>query len=159
VRWLERPDLLDVNGGVDIFQVAPSQMHMESGSKAVRIVRLSDKGMFRSYCESCHTPMGNMVSLGIPFIGVSTAVLANGETWLPAAVPWNEQSALGRVTGSRFTKLRTLAHVTRLLLGWKLSGKGLPSPLFDDEGRPRFPVQILTAEERGALATRDISQP
>jgi hypothetical protein len=44
--------------------------------------------------------------------------------------------------------LRTL----RLLLAWRLNGKTWPHPFFDQTTRqPRYPVMVLTPEQREAL--------
>jgi hypothetical protein len=58
----------------------------------------------------------------------------------------------GAPEGSTKLNLGLLAHVIRLLLGWKLSGKTWPHPFFDRSTRaPSHPVTTLAPSEREAL--------
>jgi hypothetical protein len=57
-RYLEHDDdILDEYGGTDIFQMTPSQIKIHQGKDQLR-------------CICCNTPVGNMISAGVPFIGV-----------------------------------------------------------------------------------------
>jgi hypothetical protein len=124
-------------------------------------LRLSPKGLHRWYASCCKTPLGNTMTPALPFVGIVAAVLRG------AAQEQQREQLFGKVRGAvlgRFAKggapppgstkpdLRMMAHVVRLLLGWKLSGKAWPHPFFDrTSGAPSRPVTVLTREERDAL--------
>jgi hypothetical protein len=57
-RFLERPDILDAGGGMDIFQLPPGQVTFTAGLDALRCVRLSSK-VLRWFADCCRTPIAN----------------------------------------------------------------------------------------------------
>jgi hypothetical protein len=158
---LGRADLLDARGGTDIVQVAPRTVSFDKGVEHIVGLRLSPKGLHRWYASCCKTPLGNTMTPALPFVGIVAAVLRG------AAQEQQREQLFGKVRGAvlgRFAKggapppgstkpdLRMMAHVVRLLLGWKLSGKAWPHPFFDrTSGAPSRPVTVLTREERDAL--------
>lgn len=151
---LERPDLLDQNGGAEIFQTAPSRLSFSSGFDKARCLRLSDKGMLRWYAGCCNTPIANvMASSGFPIVGMVSAIIAIDDT-----------SVLGPITRvqARFAKgvppadaersasLATIARVVRFLIAGRLRGAHKPNPFFV-EGRPAVTPRVLSSAERDAL--------
>ena len=70
VHHLGRADLLDEHGGSDVVQVAPSSLSFQRGAERIVGLRLSPKGPYRFYTSCCQTPLGNMVSPALPFIGI-----------------------------------------------------------------------------------------
>ncbi|WP_437679234.1 DUF6151 family protein [Sorangium sp. So ce131] len=157
---LGRADLLDEHGGSDIVQVAPSMVSFDRGSELAAAVRLTPKGLYRWYASCCKTPLGNMVSPRLPFLGIASELLQKA----PSARPLDEVvgaprgAILGKFAigepppGSVKPNVRLLAHVTRKLLGWTLRGKGWPHPFFDRaSGNPKHPVTVLSTAERDAL--------
>jgi uncharacterized protein DUF6151 len=68
-HYLEHDDdILDEYGGTDIFQLTPAQVQIHQGKDQLRCIRLTPKGLYRWYTDCCRTPIGNMISAGIPFI-------------------------------------------------------------------------------------------
>jgi hypothetical protein len=58
-RFLDRPDVLDVAGGTDIFQMPARRVKLTTGTDAVCCLRLSTRGIFRWYTDSCRSPIAN----------------------------------------------------------------------------------------------------
>ncbi|AUX40633.1 hypothetical protein SOCE26_020340 [Sorangium cellulosum] len=157
---LGRADLLDEHGGSDIVQVAPSTVSFDRGSELAAAVRLNPKGLYRWYASCCKTPLGNMVSPRLPFIGIVAELFqkAPGARPLDEVVGAPRGGILGKFAigepppGSVKPNVRLIAHVARKLLSWTLRGKGWPHPFFDRaSGKPKYPVTVLSAAERDAL--------
>lgn len=161
-RFLGREDVLEAQGGTDLYQMAPGRVRIDEGADKLRCVRLSDKGMFRWYCGECKTPVGNTLGARIPFVGMSKAMMDH------AADGSDRDQVLGKPIAYMQTKFASgagfpggdhgasvftfVARSAKLLAKWKLSGAGKPSPFFDDKRHPRATPQVLSAEERGALS-------
>jgi hypothetical protein len=160
LHHLGRADLLDAHGGTDIVQVAPAALSFHQGAELLSGVRLTPKGLYRWYTQCCHTPMGNTLTPSLPFVGIAAQAFAEDG----AAV--SVDAYFGRSRGMSFGKfaigapppgsvrpnLGMLAHALRKVLGWKLRGRAWPHPFFErDTSSPRYPVRILTREERAAL--------
>ncbi len=160
-NFLERDDILDVAGGTDIFQIAPSQVRITQGDAELRCVRLSVKGLFRWYTNCCRTPIGNTVGPRLPFVGVIHSFMdhtRDGHT---------PDEVLGKPLGyihGRFavgglpphahprTSFGLIVRIAGRLLGWWMMGKGVPSPFFDSKTNgPRVEPRVLTQAERNAL--------
>jgi hypothetical protein len=155
---LGRADLLDSHGGTDIVQVAPASLTFVAGQDKITAVRLSPKGLYRWYARCCNTPVGNMASPSIPFVGLVTQSFASERQNPDQLFGQPVGAILGRFAVGEVPKqvqgvsfgliLRTL----RLILSWRLSGKTWPHPFFDQATRrPRYPVTVLTPEQREAL--------
>lgn len=154
LHYLKRSDLLDEHAGTDIIQVAPATLAFEQGEENIEGVRLSPKGLFRWYARCCHTPLGNTMTPGIPFVGISASTFARpddmfgrptGGTQAKFAVgtppPGFEKLKVGLVFGA-FVKV----------LAWRLRGKVWPHPFFERASRaPSRPVHVITKAERDAL--------
>lgn len=156
VHHLGRADLLDEHGGSDVVQVAPSSLSFQRGAERIVGLRLSPKGPYRFYTSCCQTPLGNMVSPALPFIGI----VAQGFQGATAADCFGKpigriygQYAIGSApAGSDKLNLRLMLRVIRLMLGWRLGGKAWPHPFFDRAtGAPKYPVTTLTPAERESL--------
>lgn len=159
-RWLGSPGLLDRFGGTEVYQVAPSQVAITQGMDALRCVRLSEKGLYRWYAHCCRTHVGNALSARVPFIGLSRSFMElsddDAEALLGKAVAIQGRFAVGGVPPGVHARapLSLIARTVRLLLGWRLAGKGKPSPIFDAQtGAPRVTPQVLAPDVRAALYT------
>jgi hypothetical protein len=160
-RFLERPDVLDLVGGTDIFQMPPGRVKLTAGTDALRCLRLSTK-VLRWYTDCCRTPMANTAAgPGFPIVGVIHSFMdveADGRT---------RDEALGRPRCRIFERgavgplppdappppsLGAFARRASSLLGWWLRGLGRPTPFFDDRTKaPRAAPRVLTPSERAAL--------
>lgn len=71
-RALGRDDVLDDNGGTDIWQAPPARVRITAGREHLRCLRLSDQGLLRFHAGCCSTPIANtMASAKVPFAGVA----------------------------------------------------------------------------------------
>ena len=152
-RFLDRADMLDAQGGTDIVQVAPAQVRIDAGSEHLRSVRLHTKGMIRWYSDCCRSPLGNTMSMRVPFVGLPTVCFTElpSELVIGKAVGANAKSAIGTPPADAYQviSVRWALRASKQLFGWWIRGKGKPTPYFDAAtGEPRVVPTVLTAEER-----------
>ena len=163
LHHLGRAELLDAHGGSDVVRLAPAMLSFDRGLEVITAVRLTPQGHYRWYTSCCKTPLGNMVSPGIPFVGVVTELFQQA----PGARPCDALfgAPRGRIhgefavgeppPGSEKRNLGLSVGLLRQLLVWKLSGKTWPQPFFErGSAQPKYPVTVLSAAERTALRSR-----
>jgi len=155
---LKRPDLLDDRGGSDIVQVAPAVLSFERGEDRLVGLRLMPRGLFRLYARCCNTPMGNTLRPMIPFVGIVVAAFGKSGHGAdeffgpPRGANGTKFAVGGPPASSNSGNLRMMAHVLRLMLGWRLGGRAWPNPFFERATqRPSRPITALTSDEREAL--------
>ncbi len=155
---LGRADLLDARGRSDIVQVAPGSMRFEAGQEHIAGLRLSPKGLYRFYARCCNTPLGNTVGLKIPFVGLPASAFAcEGQDpdrlfGPPRGAIMGQFAIGGTPPGTKGISLSLAVQAAGVLLGWLISGRASPNPLFDRKTRePLYPVSVLSREERDAL--------
>lgn len=150
-RFLGRPDVLDAEGGTDIFPMRPSELEITLGHENLMCVRLSGKGMYRWYTDCCNTPIANSMAWPkIPFAGVVHSIMDC------AASGTKRDEALGPIRAryqGKFGNPPTsfLWRVSRFLMKGFWNKSHQPSPFFHADGRPRARPKVLTPEEREAL--------
>lgn len=151
-RFLEREkDILDDFGGTDIFQTSQSQIKICHGNDQLRCIRLKPKGLVRWYTDCCKTPIGNTVSLSMPFVGVIHNFMRHDvqrehDLGQPRAYV-QTLHAQGTPTYPQKSKKYPIGitlRIIRLMIGWRLSGKNKPSVFFDNEGRPVVKPRVLS---------------
>ena len=144
-------DILDGNGGFELFQTLPARLAFTSGVEHLRCLRLSPKGMMRWYAGCCGTPIGNTLA-GSGWYFLSLAVVL---------VPEDQAAALGPNRGSFFAKdapeganppadhgkwtLMSGAFGRHFAALCGLAPKGSP---FFEGGRPVVAPEVLTKEQR-----------
>lgn len=151
---LGRADLLDAHGGSDIVRVAPAALSYTRGADRIAGLRLKPKGLYRWYASCCKTPLGNTVGPAIPFVGiVAQAFGSPDEVFGPPVGGILGKFAIGTAPpGSTGLNLGVIGRALRKVAGWKLGGKTWPHPFFDQVTRtPRYPITVLSHEEREAL--------
>lgn len=158
---LGRPDVLDAQGGTDIWQTAPARVTITKGAEHLRCLRLARGGLLRWHTGCCSTPVGNgLESPRMPFIGLVGAFLDLDAAARDAALgpPWRSQGrfATGPVPGPVHPKVPfgLMARIALLLARWKLTGLARPTPFFDAAGLPVVRPHVLAAAEREALRPR-----
>src|SRR5665213_3603339 len=68
-------DVLDVNGGTDIFPMTPAKIKFTHGVENLKSLMLTSKGMVRWFASCCKTPIANTpASTKIPYVGVIHSV-------------------------------------------------------------------------------------
>jgi hypothetical protein len=154
-------DMLDAQGGTDIFQTSQAHLALHTGHDSVACMRLTTSGLARWYASCCNTPIGNtLATSGVPFIGLTT-VFAKGAVAAalgPIRARVHVDSARdGRaaVPAGGLPMPYVLARALWLMLRWRLRGDHRRSPLFAAPGyRPIAEPRVLTAEEREDLRRR-----
>ncbi len=154
-------DVLDTNGGTDIFQVAPFRIKITSGNENLKCVRLSDKGMIRWFAGCCNTPVGNtMASSKVPFIGMVHLFMNKSgdknqyeKAVGPIIAKVQGQFAIGELPEDAYKKAPLsliLRAITFLFFAW-LKKQHQPNPVFDSSGKPTVEPHVLSKEERDNL--------
>lgn len=63
--------VLDKEGGSDIFQISPKHLEFTKGTEHIQCVTQTSKGALRWHADCCKTPLGNTFQkVHIPFIGL-----------------------------------------------------------------------------------------
>lgn len=158
LHHLGRTDLLDVNGGTDIVQVAPASLSFAEGTARIVGLRLTPKGLYRWYTSCCRTPVGNTAGPAIPFVGIVAQLFqsemqsADDVFGRPIGAIFGKYAVGQAPEGSTRLNPRLIARAVGKVLGWRLRGQSWPHPFFDRATRsPRFPLTTLSQQEREAL--------
>jgi hypothetical protein len=147
---------MDEHGGSDIVQIAPASLSFQRGVEQIAGVRLGPKGMYRWYAKCCKTPLGNTLTMGIPFVGIVSSVFdpakADEAFGRPRAKILGKFAIGTPPEGSTDMHLGFLARAIWTILGWKFGGRTWPHPFFDRAtSGPAYPVTVLSSQERDAL--------
>jgi len=152
-------DVLDANGGTDVYPSYHSQIQITQGIEHLQCLRLSPKGMLRWYAACCKTPIANSpYSHKVPYVGLIHSFMDH------AADGTTRDAALGpihaRVQGKfGIGPLPSGTHQTAplpvildvvvfLFRGW-IKRRHQPSPFFEgSSGLPRVKPYVLTLDER-----------
>ncbi|MDQ3232332.1 MAG: DUF6151 family protein [Pseudobdellovibrionaceae bacterium] len=154
-------EVLDANGGTDIYTCYPSHLEFTQGADQVKCLRLSPKGLLRWYAGCCKTPIANSPpSSRMPYVGVVHTIMDH------AADATTHEEALGpvhmRIQGKfgigplppgtdQKVSLPAILVVLRFLTSGWLRRKQQPSPFFDSKGQMRVTPYVLTRDERVSL--------
>jgi Family of unknown function (DUF6151) len=145
-RCLDRPDVLDAAGGIDIFQMAPGRVTLIEGMDALRCICFSRK-VIRWYADCCKTPIANTAaSLRFPILALihsfidcgSMEHLAVGRSrdalLGPPLCRIYERSATGPLPPNAPPppSFAVFARRGARMLGWWMHGLGRPNPFFDE---------------------------
>lgn len=155
--YLDQPD--PGTSGVDLVQVSPSDISINTGREHLGLLRLYPTGLLRWYATCCNTPMFTTVATPkIRLVGVRTQRLAQAEE-------------AGRVRARAFVPKRggktRHEHPMRMIwpfvvrsLSGLISGAWRDTPFFDPETRkPVVEAKVLTKEERRDLGLGPQSPP
>jgi len=158
LHHLRRVDLLDAHGGTDIVQVAPASVSFVQGKERIVGLRLGPNGLYRWYASCCRTPLGNMVSPAIPFVGIVAQAFASEKQkpddlfGAPIGAIYGKYAVGGARAGSTGPNLRLFFRAIRMVLGWRIRGQAWPHPFFRRQTRlPDYPLTTLSEKERKAL--------
>ncbi len=148
-------EVLDDNGGTPIFQTSPFRLKIREGGEHLTALRLTGGPLLRWYTSCCHQPIGNTLnSTKLPFIGL----IALGQM---ADDPEAARNALGPSRGGIYTECSwrpfqgkrafmpgLLVAMMKRVLGTKLAGKSLETPLFNEAGEPIVDARRVSKTER-----------
>ena len=164
--FLERAgEILDQNGGTDVFQLAPSKVEINQGSDQLRCMRLKQGGLLRWSTACCRTPIGNtLATKQAPFVGIIHSFMDHEGHGV------DREAALGPIRGASFTQYARgdtsgldghpkagnamlVRMIARLLLA-RIRGQHLPTPFFDSESsKPSVEPHVLSADELQHVVT------
>lgn len=154
-------DVLDVNGGTDIFSVTPSQWKLVAGAEHLQCLRLGPKGMYRWYAGCCKTPLANsMASPQMPFAGTFSILVdpSKGphkadELLGPPRARMLAKYAIGPVSKDAYQTVSPgiIWSIIRFLIPALVRRAHQPSPFFNEAGDPNAVPYVLSADERAQL--------
>ena len=161
-HYLRRADdMLDENGGSNIFQMNPEKFEITKGMEHVAGMRVTREGPARWFTSCCNTPLGNTFPRGgIPFLGVLPICLGHKGT-SQAVV-----DLVGPIRGHTnrmeptpfFDKVGNFFMIMGLLakiMKWRITGGRSYKPFFDKETmKPLVKPIVISDEERKALETK-----
>ena len=169
---LERADdVLDDNGGTDIFPVVPAQIEIDDGQDQLRCIRLREGGLLRWYSGCCRTAIGNtLANRHAPHVGIIHTFMdheADGRSRDEALGPICRaafpSSASGDTTMVASYQRITYLGVARMALGLvanRLRGLHQPTPFFDARsGRPVAEPHVLSDDELESALARASKAP
>lgn len=164
-HWLgDAQNILDENGGTDIFQTTPSRVKIEEGEEQLGCMRLSPNGTPRWFAKCCRTQLANIArSPKMPFVGMSWVAMdheAHGKTRAealgPITVRINARYAIGTPpAGSQ--QGASAGFIFKAALGMlkdSLGGRTKPTPFFNDAGELSVTPEVVSMEERKALLVK-----
>ena len=158
LHYLDRADLFEPHGGTDIVQVAPASLAFDRGTEKIAGMRLGPKGLNRWFASCCKTPIGNAMTPALPFVGLGREAFGELDAARRDALFGKAWALMGKYAvgeppaGSTDVSWRGVAHAVRLVLGWKIRGRGWPHPFFERDTKAiRYPITVLSKEERDAL--------
>lgn len=155
-RFLGRAaDVLDVQGGTEIVQVALPRLRFSQGLDQVAAVRLGEKGAIRWYASCCKTPIGNtMADPKIAFVGLIHSSLDRArmnEDFRTTIALVNTGSALGDPKPRQRGLPGVVARFIWIVLATRISGRYKSSQLFNNSGSPKVVPTVLTPRELARL--------
>ncbi|MEE9453691.1 MAG: DUF6151 family protein [Paracoccaceae bacterium] len=155
------PQVLDANGGTDIFQTTPGRVVFSQGIEHLACIRLSPKGILRWYASCCSTPICNTgATPGLPFVGLIHSGLGDGVDGTPRAEiigPVRTQAftqfATGDTDGLKTRGLLKMAtRLIRMMIGARLRGEHKRSSFFKPGSmEPIALPKTLNDTERAAV--------
>lgn len=158
-HWLERADeLLDEDGGTEVFQISPKQLEIIEGAEQIACVQLTPKGALRWYTKCCQTPIGNTLpSPNMPFLALPHLLIENAALSKPIEAYFGPVRATinGRFPRDKarerkatgWSMFKFMLHYAPLFFKWKLRGDHKHSPFYDTESRqPICPIQKPPAQ-------------
>ena len=146
-------ELLDDNGGSDIFQMSSGRLRIGGGAEALTCVRITEDGPLRWYADCCKSPIGNThANWKHPFIGLLTSAMDVTDAERknitgPIRFAAFKDHATGRTHLAEGThSLRaTIARFYKILLIARLKGDHKRSPFFDASHNP---IAVPKSDER-----------
>ena len=166
LRELGRAEqVLDDNGGTDVFQVSPRRVTFAQGNEHLGCLQLTSKGAFRWYATCCNTPIANTLpNSRFPFVAIlpdacidRSALEAPLDTYLgPVRAGVNHSFDKEQARDLRATRWDLLSMFLRLspmTLGWALRGDHRRSPFFDATTGEPIVAPRRKPESRGEVAS------
>jgi len=143
---LGRADMLTDEGGTHIFQTVPSEVHFSRGLSDLKMLRLSEDGLFRWYAGCCNTPIANtMKKPDLPFVGM---VLPTDEQGFGPVKSRVQTKAAKRDVAADGMIMAGLSVLVRGL--WAIGQNRTDSEFFSADRKPVVVPRVLSLAERKA---------
>ncbi len=145
--------VVDAEGGCAIFQTHPRQVAILQGADQLRLLRLTEKGLFRWYAGCCGTPLCNTLATPkVAFVGWLVGNMAPPHDALgPIQFRYKMEQAPGPVDGQPGSLLSFAARTMGRAAKARLNGSWRQTPFFDAEsGRAVVKPYVLSEAERQA---------
>lgn len=159
---LNRADLLDGAGGMEVIPVYPAEIQIDAGREVLKCLRLSSGGLYRWYASCCNTPVAN-VRPGFPWVGLVHRVFTvKDPSYLDRTLGVIKSRIMGRYArgtppSGTAEKIDFKGFVTVLpfIIKGLLMGKAKRSPFFAEDGQtPIVPPIVLSLTQRNAIRQR-----
>lgn len=155
-------DILDSNGGTDIFHTTPAQFKITKGLEHLKCLQLKEKGTYRWYTECCKTPVGNTASTAkMPHVGVIHSFLnpaAVGKTLNEAIGPVYARVmgkfGIGKLPEGTYQKVSVgvIGVILKFFVSSLIKRRHKPNLFFNAEnGKPISQPYVLAPHEREEL--------
>ncbi|SDW57684.1 hypothetical protein SAMN05444358_1011196 [Ruegeria halocynthiae] len=144
--YFKQPD--PAPGPVEIFQMAPEDIEIETGAEHLAVMQLSPKGMLRWYAKCCNAPLATTpMTPKFPFAGFIVKRILNPDVLGPITTRGFVPGPDGKQSHE---KLRyAVVGLLKRTLRSRLSGSWKKTPFFKFEtGEPVAHPTVLTKEER-----------
>ncbi len=155
-------DVLNAAGGTEVAATLPAAVRFDAGLEHLACMSLSPKGLYRWYASCCRTPIGATPrDPHTSYIGLVRACLDASPDEMdrelgPVKSHVNTDSATAPVMSDGVATVGVVAKVGMMMLKARLGGGYKTNPFFQPQtGTPVKPVQVLSLEERKALAAQD----
>lgn len=145
-------NILDENGGTELFQTYPEFMTITKGQGKIGGVQLNDKGIYRWHTTCCNMPLANtMRSEKIPFVGVSVKLMKfscgqeKKEVLGPVIMKAFGKYSIGKMPSDAHSKfpISFIPKIISFMLKGVLMKRNSPSPFFNGK-KPVAKVEILS---------------
>jgi len=151
-HFLGRPgEVLDVQGGTEIVQVAQPRLTFSQGKEHLAAIRLSEKGLVRWYAACCNTPIGNtLINPKVSLIGLIHSSLDHSRMdadFGKDVAKVNTDTAIGEPKPKSNGLFLSILRILWIVLSTRISGQYRRSELFDKSGSLVVRPTILAAEE------------
>ncbi len=155
-HFLGRPsEVLDIQGGTEIVQVAQPRLTFSQGKEHLAAVRFSENGLVRWYAACCKTPIGNtLLNPKVPFIGLIHSSLDRSRMdadFGKSVAKVNTDTATGEPKPKSNGLFVSILRFLWIVLSTRISGRYRKSELFIESGTPIVGPTVLTAEELARL--------
>ncbi|KIC42312.1 hypothetical protein RA27_02730 [Ruegeria sp. ANG-R] len=147
--YFEQPD--PAPGPVEIFQMAPEDIRIETGAAHLAVMQLSPKGMLRWYAKCCNAPLATTPTTPkFPFAGFIVKRIPDRSDLGPITTRGFIPKADGRQSHEKI-RYAAMGLLIRVLKS-RLSGSWKDTPFFrSDTGEPVAHPTVLTKDQRAAF--------
>ncbi len=138
-------------GPVEVFQISPDEVVLDTGADQLAVMTLSPKGMLRWYAKCCNAPLATTPRTAkFPFAGFIAVRFAEPERLGPITTRGFITQPNGKQKHENLTP--AVIGLLRRVAKSRLSGRWKHTPFFDSQTyEPVVTPTVIGKEERAAL--------